>query len=102
MPPFNFNALFYLYLVYVKCIIYILGHSQFSHFLSFELCIYKSKLERNTRCFKLLGMLEVEPKHKGKISRSLAAQTALAIRNDALGDGQDNSMDLENRLKSRS
>ncbi|KAK3025103.1 hypothetical protein RJ639_044343 [Escallonia herrerae] len=38
-------------------------------------------------------------KHKGKISRSLAAKTALAIRCDALGDGQDNSMGLENRAK---
>ncbi|XP_023157531.1 probable nucleolar protein 5-2 [Zea mays] len=28
-------------------------------------------------------------KHKGKISRSLAAKTALAIRYDALGDGED-------------
>ncbi|KAK2983765.1 hypothetical protein RJ640_005091 [Escallonia rubra] len=38
-------------------------------------------------------------KHKGKISRSLAAKTALAIRCDALGDGLDNSMGLENRAK---
>ncbi|KAM7472717.1 hypothetical protein LguiA_010900 [Lonicera macranthoides] len=42
---------------------------------------------------------QAAPKHKGKISRSLAAKTALAIRYDALGDGQDNSMGLENRLK---
>ncbi|CDP16371.1 unnamed protein product [Coffea canephora] len=35
----------------------------------------------------------------GKISRSLAAKTALAIRYDALGDNQDNTMGLENRLK---
>ncbi|XP_058777239.1 probable nucleolar protein 5-2 [Vicia villosa] len=39
------------------------------------------------------------PKFKGKISRSLAAKTALAIRCDALIDGQDNTMGLENRAK---
>ncbi|KMT13496.1 hypothetical protein BVRB_4g082750 [Beta vulgaris subsp. vulgaris] len=39
------------------------------------------------------------PKHKGKISRSLAAKTALAIRYDALGDNPDNTMGLENRAK---
>ncbi|KAG6508576.1 hypothetical protein ZIOFF_033950 [Zingiber officinale] len=42
---------------------------------------------------------QAAPKIKGKISRSLAAKTALAIRYDALGDGQDNSMGLENRVK---
>ncbi|XP_038891066.1 probable nucleolar protein 5-2 [Benincasa hispida] len=42
---------------------------------------------------------QAAPKLKGKISRSLAAKTALAIRCDALGDGQDNSMGLENRAK---
>lgn len=42
---------------------------------------------------------QAAPKHKGKISRSLAAKSALAIRCDALGDGQDNSMGMENRLK---
>ncbi|XP_054814756.1 probable nucleolar protein 5-2 [Prosopis cineraria] len=42
---------------------------------------------------------QAAPKFKGKISRSLAAKTALAIRYDALGDGQDNSMGLENRAK---
>ncbi|KAI9162149.1 hypothetical protein LWI28_024311 [Acer negundo] len=42
---------------------------------------------------------QAAPKHKGKISRSLAAKAALAIRYDALGDGQDNSMGLENRAK---
>ncbi|XP_047315846.1 probable nucleolar protein 5-2 [Impatiens glandulifera] len=42
---------------------------------------------------------QAAPKHKGKISRSLAAKTALAIRVDALGDGEDNSMGLENRAK---
>ncbi|CAI0432348.1 unnamed protein product [Linum tenue] len=42
---------------------------------------------------------QAAPKMKGKISRSLAAKASLAIRCDALGDGQDNSMGLENRLK---
>ncbi|KAF5739516.1 nucleolar protein 5-1 [Tripterygium wilfordii] len=42
---------------------------------------------------------QAAPKMKGKISRSLAAKAALAIRYDALGDGQDNSMGLENRAK---
>ncbi|WCJ42208.1 Nucleolar protein 58 [Euphorbia peplus] len=42
---------------------------------------------------------QASAKMKGKISRSLAAKAALAIRCDALGDGQDNSMGLENRLK---
>ncbi|XP_051140986.1 probable nucleolar protein 5-1 [Andrographis paniculata] len=42
---------------------------------------------------------QAAPKHKGKISRSLAAKSALAIRCDALGDNIDNSMGLENRLK---
>lgn len=42
---------------------------------------------------------QAAPKHKGKISRSLAAKSALAIRYDALGDSQDNSMGLENRVK---
>ncbi|KAL3528049.1 hypothetical protein ACH5RR_012705 [Cinchona calisaya] len=42
---------------------------------------------------------QAAPKHKGKISRSLAAKTALAIRYDALGDNQDNTMGLENRAK---
>ncbi|XP_058757517.1 probable nucleolar protein 5-2 [Vicia villosa] len=42
---------------------------------------------------------QATPKFKGKISRSLAAKTALAIRCDALGDGQDNTMGLENRAK---
>ncbi|AQK98545.1 putative nucleolar protein 5-1, partial [Zea mays] len=38
-------------------------------------------------------------KHKGKISRSLAAKTTLAIRYDALGDGEDNSIGTESLLK---
>uniref|UniRef100_A0A0D3FIG8 Nucleolar protein 58 n=1 Tax=Oryza barthii TaxID=65489 RepID=A0A0D3FIG8_9ORYZ len=42
---------------------------------------------------------QAAPKHKGKISRSLAAKTALAIRYDALGDGEDNSIGLESRVK---
>ncbi|KAK9136987.1 hypothetical protein Sjap_007581 [Stephania japonica] len=42
---------------------------------------------------------QAAPKLKGKVARSLAAKTALAIRCDALGDNQDNSMGLENRLK---
>ncbi|CAN1167955.1 Probable nucleolar protein 5-2 [Linum perenne] len=42
---------------------------------------------------------QAPPKMKGKISRSLAAKASLAIRYDALGDGQDNSMGLENRIK---
>ncbi|KAH0634194.1 hypothetical protein KY290_037619 [Solanum tuberosum] len=42
---------------------------------------------------------QAAPKHKGKISRSLAAKTALAIRYDALADNQDNTMGLENRAK---
>ncbi|XP_021911818.1 probable nucleolar protein 5-2, partial [Carica papaya] len=42
---------------------------------------------------------QAAPKHKGKISRSLAAKTALAIRCDALGDSQDSSIGLESRAK---
>ncbi|CAM0873181.1 unnamed protein product [Alopecurus aequalis] len=42
---------------------------------------------------------QAAPKHKGKISRSLASKAALAIRYDALGDGEDNSIGLESRLK---
>ncbi|KAG6430592.1 hypothetical protein SASPL_108662 [Salvia splendens] len=42
---------------------------------------------------------QAAPKHKGKISRSLAAKAALAIRCDALGDGGDNTMGVENRIK---
>ncbi|KAK1287154.1 putative nucleolar protein 5-2 [Acorus calamus] len=42
---------------------------------------------------------QAAPKFKGKMSRSLAAKAALAIRCDALGDGQDNSLGLENRAK---
>uniref|UniRef100_A0A7N0TG47 Nucleolar protein 58 n=1 Tax=Kalanchoe fedtschenkoi TaxID=63787 RepID=A0A7N0TG47_KALFE len=39
------------------------------------------------------------PKLKGKISRSLAAKAALAIRCDALGDNEDSTMGVESRLK---
>ncbi|PKU65838.1 putative nucleolar protein 5-2 [Dendrobium catenatum] len=42
---------------------------------------------------------QAAPKLKGKISRSLAAKAALAIRYDALADNQDNSMGLENRAR---
>ncbi|KAF2309521.1 hypothetical protein GH714_003571 [Hevea brasiliensis] len=42
---------------------------------------------------------QASSKLKGKISGSLAAKAALAIRYDALEDGQDNSMGLENRVK---
>ncbi|CAK9149759.1 unnamed protein product [Ilex paraguariensis] len=42
---------------------------------------------------------QAAPKHKGKIARSLAAKSALAIRYDALGDSQDNTVGLENRAK---
>lgn len=42
---------------------------------------------------------QAAPKHKGKISRSLAAKTALSIRYDALSEGQDCTMGLENRAK---
>ena len=38
-------------------------------------------------------------KNKGKISRVLAAKTALAIRVDALGEGTDASVGLEGRNK---
>lgn len=39
------------------------------------------------------------PKLKGKISRSLAAKSSLAIRVDALGEGQDSSLGFECRTK---
>ena len=39
------------------------------------------------------------PKFKGKISRVLAAKSALAIRVDALGDSPDATVGLENRAK---
>ena len=39
------------------------------------------------------------PKHKGKISRVLAAKCALAIRYDALGETEDNSVGMDGRAK---
>jgi len=39
------------------------------------------------------------PKNKGKVSRVLAAKTALAIRVDALGDSTGPTIAIENRLK---
>merc|ERR1719387_1957676 len=38
---------------------------------------------------------QAEPKHKGKISRVLAAKTSLAIRVDALGEGDDASLGID-------
>jgi len=40
-----------------------------------------------------------QPKHKGKISRVLAAKCALAIRVDALADGEDTTVGMEGRAK---
>jgi nucleolar protein 58 len=42
---------------------------------------------------------QTQPKHKGKISRVLAAKTALAIRVDALGDHSEATIGYENRAK---
>ncbi|KAF9607675.1 hypothetical protein IFM89_038146 [Coptis chinensis] len=42
---------------------------------------------------------QAPPKLKGKISRTLAAKTALAIRLDALSDDHDNTVGLEYRAK---
>lgn len=42
---------------------------------------------------------QAAPKNKGKISRVLAAKTALAIRVDAMGDSTEATIALENRLK---
>lgn len=42
---------------------------------------------------------QATPKIKGKISRVLAAKTALAIRVDALGDSENASVGIENRAK---
>ncbi|NP_001407670.1 nucleolar protein 58 isoform 7 [Mus musculus] len=39
------------------------------------------------------------PKHKGKISRMLAAKTVLAIRYDAFGEDSSSAMGIENRAK---
>jgi len=42
---------------------------------------------------------QAEPKHKGKISRVLAAKCALSIRVDALGDTSEPTVGYEGRLK---
>jgi len=42
---------------------------------------------------------QAAPKNKGKISRVLAAKTALAIRVDAMGDSTEATIALESRLK---
>uniref|UniRef100_S4RU29 Nucleolar protein 58 n=1 Tax=Petromyzon marinus TaxID=7757 RepID=S4RU29_PETMA len=42
---------------------------------------------------------QTTPKNKGKISRMLAAKSALAIRYDALGEDTTSEMGLENRTK---
>lgn len=42
---------------------------------------------------------QAQPKHKGRISRVLAAKTALAIRVDAMGDETNTTMGLEARAK---
>merc|ERR1712072_944954 len=40
-----------------------------------------------------------QPKHKGKISRVLAAKCALSVRVDALGDTSEATIGLEDRVK---
>ena len=42
---------------------------------------------------------QAAPKNKGKISRLLAAKTALAIRVDALGDTTEATIAIDNRIK---
>jgi nucleolar protein 58 len=42
---------------------------------------------------------QAAPKNKGKISRVLAAKTALAIRVDALGDAEGPTIAIDNRIK---
>ena len=42
---------------------------------------------------------QTTPKNKGKISRVLAAKTALAIRVDAMGESTEPTIAIENRLK---
>ncbi|CEG37473.1 Ribosome biogenesis protein-Nop58p/Nop5p [Plasmopara halstedii] len=42
---------------------------------------------------------QTAPKHKGKISRVLAAKTALAVRVDALGDATEATIGFDNRAK---
>lgn len=45
------------------------------------------------------SLIGPDPKNKGKISPSLAAETALAIWYDALGNGEDNPICLESQVK---
>merc|ERR1712100_279235 len=42
---------------------------------------------------------QAQPKHKGKISRVLAAKCALSVRVDALGDTSEATIGLEDRVK---
>ena len=42
---------------------------------------------------------QAAPKNKGKISRVLAAKTALAIRVDALGDSEGPTIAIDNKVK---
>ncbi|TDH66638.1 uncharacterized protein CCR75_006092 [Bremia lactucae] len=42
---------------------------------------------------------QTAPKHKGKISRVLAAKTSLAVRVDALGDSTEATIGFDNRAK---
>ena len=42
---------------------------------------------------------QVAPKHKGKISRVLAAKTALSVRVDALGDTSEATIAVNSRVK---
>lgn len=44
---------------------------------------------------------QAQPKHKGKISRVLAAKCALSIRVDALGDTSEATVGIDARLKAR-
>ncbi len=42
---------------------------------------------------------QAAPKNKGKISRVLAAKTALAIRVDAMGDSEGPTIAIDNKVK---
>ncbi|KAJ7408078.1 Nucleolar protein 58 [Willisornis vidua] len=61
------------------------------------------KTKRDTPKFGLIYHAslvgQTNPKNKGKISRMLAAKTALTIRYDALGEDTSAEMGAENRLK---
>ncbi|KAK2532114.1 Nop58 [Columba livia] len=61
------------------------------------------KTKRDTPKFGLIYHASLvgqsNPKNKGKISRMLAAKTALTIRYDALGEDTNAEMGAENRLK---